>query len=301
MLFLFRKWMFSIAAGAFFVTFMLSYVLLGTQAEYFAKKQMEVTLNYLKQKIFRREFNTKNLQNYYETDLIEKARVFAFFKEKYSDLLTPAFLENYTKVSGVDQISILDKQNNYVFSYPYEAQHKKISSVIKTKDKINLEYFQIHSQQFVGVSVPTNIGIIQIGQNVEKYDKMLKSENLSTIAEFLKIGYAGNILIIKDDIIISSDIEEIIGKTLQDVNLTLPQFSDKYTFFKTTFNKNPVLAIITKYHQYILMGISSEEELFTRRKNILKWGIPLYLMLFLILYVFIVLLLKNLSLKVFII
>lgn len=79
MLFLFRKWMFSIAAGAFFVTFMLSYVLLGTQAEYFAKKQMEVTLNYLKQKIFRREFNTKNLQNYYETDLIEKARVFAFF------------------------------------------------------------------------------------------------------------------------------------------------------------------------------------------------------------------------------
>lgn len=297
MLFLFRKWMFSIAAGAFFVTFMLSYVLLGTQAEYFAKKQMEVTLNYLKQKIFRREFNTKNLQNYYETDLIEKARVFAFFKEKYSDLLTPAFLENYTKVSGVDQISILDKQNNYVFSYPYEAQHKKISSVIKTKDKINLEYFQIHSQQFVGVSVPTNIGIIQIGQNVEKYDKMLKSENLSTIAEFLKIGYAGNILIIKDDIIISSDIEEIIGKTLQDVNLTLPQFSDKYTFFKTTFNKNPVLAIITKYHQYILMGISSEEELFTRRKNILKWGIPLYLMLFLILYVFIVLLLKKLVIK----
>ena len=188
MLFLFRKWMFSIAAGAFFVTFMLSYVLLGTQAEYFAKKQMEVTLNYLKQKIFRREFNTKNLQNYYETDLIEKARVFAFFKEKYSDLLTSAFLENYTKVSGVDQISILDKQNNYVFSYPYEAQHKKISSVIKTKDKINLEYFQIHSQQFVGVSVPTNIGIIQIGQNVEKYDKMLKSENLSTIAEFLKMG-----------------------------------------------------------------------------------------------------------------
>lgn len=44
MLFLFRKWMFSIATGAFLVTFMLSYVFLGTQAEYFAKKQMEVTL-----------------------------------------------------------------------------------------------------------------------------------------------------------------------------------------------------------------------------------------------------------------
>lgn len=289
--------MFSIAAGAFFVTFMLSYVLLGIQAEYFAKKQMEVTLNYLKQKISRREFNTKNLQNYYKTNLTEKACVFAFFKKQYPGLLTPAFLKRYIKISGVDQISVLDKQDNYTFSYPLETQDKKIATAIEEKTFENLEYFTINSQQFVGVSVPTDAGIIQIGQHIEKYRQMLKSENISTIAEFLKIGYAGNILIIKDDIIISSDIEKIIGKTLEDIELTLPQINDKYVFFKTVFDKESVFAIITKHNQYVLMGIYPEKELFLRRKNILKWGIPLYLILFLILYLFIVLLLKKLVIR----
>ena len=297
MLFLFRKWMFSIATGAFLVTFMLSYVFLGTQAEYFAKKQMEVTLNYLKQKISRREFNTKNLQNYYKTNLTEKARVFAFFKKQYPGLLTPAFLKRYIKISGVDQISVLDKQDNYTFSYPLETQDKKIATAIEEKTFENLEYFTINSQQFVGVSVPTDAGIIQIGQHIEKYRQMLKSENISTIAEFLKIGYAGNILIIKDGIIISSNIEKIIGKTLEDIELTLPQINDKYVFFKTVFDKESVFAIITKHNQYVLMGIYPEKELFLRRKNILKWGIPLYLILFLILYLFIVLLLKKLVIK----
>ncbi len=297
MLFLFRKWMFSIATGAFLVTFMLSYVFLGTQAEYFAKKQMEVTLNYLKQKISRREFNTKNLQNYYKTNLTEKARVFAFFKKQYPGLLTPAFLKRYIKISGVDQISVLDKQDNYTFSYPLETQDKKIATAIEEKTFENLEYFTINSQQFVGVSVPTDAGIIQIGQHIEKYRQMLKSENISTIAEFLKIGYAGNILIIKDGIIISSNIEKIIGKTLEDIELTLPQINDKYVFFKTVFDKESVFAIITKHNQYVLMEIYPEKELFLRRKNILKWGIPLYLILFLILYLFIVLLLKKLVIK----
>lgn len=303
MLLLFRKWIISIAAGAFFITFILSYILLGVQAEYFAEKQMEVTLNYLKQKILRREFNTINLQNYYKKNLIEKAKVFASFKKKYPDLLTPSFLSDYLKKSGVDQISILNKDGRYTFSYPYKITGTKekskpvILDAENSDGQIELEHFQIQSKKFTGISISDEIGIIQIGQYIDKYHKMLKSENISTIAEFLKVGYSGNILIIENNVIVSSDIENVIGKTVEEINFKFPAVKDTYTSFKTRFKGNPIFGISIKYNQYALVGIYPEQELFSRRKNILKWGIPLYFILFLFLYLFIVILLKITVIK----
>lgn len=314
MLSLFRKWMISIATGAFLLTFLLSYFLLDIQAKDNAQKEMIVTLNYLKQKIARREFNTQNLQAYFKKNLQEKADVFAMFRAAHPEWMTKKLLENYIARSGVDQISILDESGNYISSYPDKLTGNKqdnttVERIADLDDlglavqylpasELILERFQTPARQLVGVSVKDEIlGTIQLGQDIDKYNRMLSSEGITTIAEFLKVGYMGSILIIRNGRVSSSNIEDIIGKTLREIDFHIPSLKDDFIQFNAFFRGEAYFCMAVRYQQYELVAIYPETELYLRRKNILKWGIPLYLLLFLLIYLAVVTLLKLLVLK----
>ena len=296
---LFQKWLLLFVAGAFLLTFVISWWVHSGLAHDSALELLRVKLDDATRQVERTQENLKTVTEMTEAAALAKARALAALIAADPTLLEePARLEAIRRDLDVDQIHISDSRGILVASRPTNdpagnpyrgfdmasaTQPAEFMPALKNPDFALVqppsisgvgEYFQ-----YAGVARRDIPGIVQIGYRPTRLAEAQALADVDNIAEAFRIGTHGRLQIIHH----------------REGEARARQAAD--TTFRDVVEGRPSLCLARDVGDVTLIASIPEEEMYVSRNSVLRILVIANLVLFAVIFVLISILLQRVVIR----
>ena len=295
---LFQKWLLLFVAGAFLLTFVISWWVHSGLAHDSALDLLRVKLDDATRQVERTQENLKTVTEMTEASALAKARALAALIAADPVLLEePARLEAIRRDLDVDQIHISDSRGILVASRPTNdpsgnpyrgfdmasaTQPAEFMPALKNPDFALVqppsisgvgEYFQ-----YAGVARRDIPGIVQIGYRPTRLAEAQALADVDNIAEAFRIGTHGRLQIIHH--------RERESRVRRDA-----------ATFRAVVEGRPSLCLARDVGDVTLIASIPEEEMYVSRNSVLRILVIANLVLFAVIFVLISILLQRVVIR----
>lgn len=283
---LFQKWLLVFVAGAFLLTFGVSWHLHSSQARISALKLLRIKLDDAQRRVQHTRENLAAVVQMSNTAALAKARAFArIIAADPSVLKRRPALEKIKKLLDVDELHVSDEKGILIASIPksYEGydmgaskQSGEFMDALRNKDFALVQEPRPNGMlkllfQYAGVARLDTPGIVQIGYRPERIEEAEKIADVQSIASSFRIGSKGSLRITENP-------EPGAGQE---------------KIFRAAVNGLPSLCLSVPCGKYILTGNLPEEEMYLSRNSVLRILVIANLILFGVIFLLISILLQK--------
>lgn len=306
---IFQRWLLIFVAFTFVVTFSISFV---TQT----KLAQDSAINLIRIKIFDAEeqlsLNKKNLdiiRKENDAEILNQVRTFAKFVELNPNILeNQEELESYRKLLKADVLYAINKDGIVFastnpdilgFDMNTSAQSQDFLPLLKDKsleivqNPMPMSYDNNSIMQHAGVPLKNMEGFVQVAYLPEHLQEALDLADIKNFAPGFRIGTNGKILIAKDNIILSTNSKEFIGKKLDIYGINPSHIRGKSGTLFANIRGEDKMCAYDNWEGLTIIGCMPTSEIYMSR-NDMAWQLIVFnILLFLIVFVVISLLVQK--------
>jgi serine phosphatase RsbU (regulator of sigma subunit)/anti-sigma regulatory factor (Ser/Thr protein kinase) len=303
----FLKWLFIFIAGAFALTFGISFFVQTRQARENAIQLIRLRIQDARRQLVGTENNLQRISEMTDAMALIKARAFAGFIEQ-----TPVILDSADKLQqirlllDVDELHVSDEKGILIASIPatycgYDMAAAEQSAAFlpalsdpsfalaqePQRKGINNEMFQ-----YAGVARLDRPGIIQIGYHPRRLMAAAQLADIRNVAASFRIGTHGAIIICRNNRIISNGGAEFCQIDLLAARINQENLL-RQKIFKATIGAQQFLAVAETFQDYWIIGILPKNEMYLRRNSVVGALIVVDLLLFTLVFVLVAILVQK--------
>ncbi len=287
---LFQKWLLVFVAGAFLLTFGVSWWIHSSLARESAVELLRIKLDDAARQVRHTQANLDTVVQMSNAAALSKARAFArIVAADPSVLKNRERLEKIRKDLDVDELHVSDEKGILIASIPqsYEgydmAASKQSGEFIGALKDRNFELVQKPRPngilkllfQYAGVARRDQPGIVQVGYRSERIEEATKVADVQYIASTFRIGHKGSLRITENP---------------------APE-SDEEKVFHEAVNGVRSLCLSIPCGKYLLTGSLPEEEMYLSRNSVLRILVIANLVLFAVIFLLVSILLQKVVIK----
>lgn len=287
---LFQKWLLVFVAGAFLLTFGVSWWIHSSLARESAVELLRIKLDDAARQVRHTQANLDTIIQLSDAAALSKARAFArIVAADPSVLKNRESLEKIRKDLDVDELHVSDEKGILIASIPqsYEgydmAASKQSGEFIGALKDRNFELVQKPRPngilkllfQYAGVARRDQPGIVQVGYRSGRIEEATKVADVQYIASTFRIGHKGSLRIMENP----------------------ASKSDEEKVFHGEVNGLRSLCLSIPCGQYLLIGSLPEEEMYLSRNSVLRILVIANLILFGVIFLLISNLLQKVVIK----
>ncbi len=287
---LFQKWLLVFVAGAFLLTFGISWWIHSSLARNSAIELLRIKLDDARRQVERTQANLDTVVQMSNSAALSKARAFArLVAADPSILKNRESLEKIRKDLDVDELHVSDEKGILIASIPqsYEGydmaeseQSGEFLGALKDPDFALVQNPMPNGIlkilfQYAGVARMDQPGIVQIGYRPERVEEASKVADVQYIASSFRIGHEGTLRISEaGDSALNR--EEVFRKTIDGV---------------------PSLCLSIPCGKYLLTGNLPEAEMYVSRNSVLRILVIANLVLFGVIFLLVSILLQKVVIR----
>ena len=313
---IFQAWLFVFVFTAFCIIFGLSYFFQTRAAHNTVTHQALLHLDYIGNQIKYTEDDLKDLKAELSQGLLEKARSFSVLLKYVPELLhNKEYLREWSDVTGIKEINVVDKNGIVIESFPEEFINTDFKAfdltrpylpLIDRKDGVYVEDLRASYNkngivnslvQFVGVSRLDDSGIIQLGYSAERYANALKTASVDVLADDYVFGKNGFVIISRNGKIISSGHKDLKGGSLKDSGWDIIEDMPENALFLEKVHGAFVFMMTRRIDSYRLTVVIPGGDVYAYRNTILFWAALVYILLLSLVYIFLSALLERIVVR----
>ncbi len=283
---LFQKWLLVFVAGAFLLTFGVSWLIHSSLAQKSALELLRIKLDDASRQVEHTQTNLTTVVQMSEASALSKARALAYMIEMDPDVLKrPEELDEIRRRLDVDQLHVSDENGILIASIPrsYEgydmAGSEQSAEFLSALKDPGFELVQAPAPngilkilfQYAGVARKDRPGIVQIGYRPERIEEAMKIADVQYIASTFRIGHKG---------------------TLRITENTDPGNRREKVFYESVDGLSS-LCLSIPCGKYLLTGNLPEEEMYVSRNSVLQILVIANLLLFGVIFILVSILLQK--------
>ena len=287
---LFQKWLFVFIAGAFLLTFAVSWYIHSSLARESAEELLRVKLADASRQVKYTQANLKTVVQMSNATALSKARAFAQLVATDPTIFTnPKRLEEIRRMLDVDELHVSDEKGILIASFPRsyegydmcsEKQSGEFSGALTNKNFVLVQEPRPNGMlkllfQYAGVARQDRPGIIQIGYRPERIEEAEKLANVEQIASTFRIGHEGKLRIARRD----------------------PSKKSGERIFRESVDGVPSFCLTVPCGDYLLTGSLPEGEMYVSRNSVLRILVIANLLLFGVIFFLVSILLQKVVIK----
>ncbi len=287
---LFQKWLLVFVAGAFLLTFGISWWIHSSLARESALELLRIKLDDAARQVEHTQKNLETVIQMSNSAALSKAHALAQMIALDPDVLKRRDeLEKIRRNLDIDQLHVSDENGILVTCIPqsYEgydmADSRQSAEFLGALNDRDFELVQAPTPngiqkilfQYAGVARKDSSGIVQIGYRPERIEEAMKIADVQSIASTFRIGHAGKLRIAEN------------GN---------PEDRRERVFHKAV-DGMPSLCLTIPCGNYLLTGTLPEEEMYLSRNSVLRILVIANLVLFGVIFLLVSCLLQKVVIK----
>ncbi len=287
---LFQKWLLVFVAGAFLLTFGISWWIHSSLARESALELLRIKLDDAARQVEHTQKNLETVIQMSNSAALSKAHALAQMIALDPDVLKRRDeLEKIRRNLDIDQLHVSDENGILVTCIPqsYEgydmADSRQSAEFLGALNDRDFELVQAPTPngiqkilfQYAGVAREDSSGIVQIGYRPERIEEAMKIADVQSIASTFRIGHAGKLRIAEN------------GN---------PEDRRERVFHKAV-DGTPSLCLTIPCGNYLLTGTLPEEEMYLSRNSVLRILVIANLVLFGVIFLLVSCLLQKVVIK----
>lgn len=287
---LFQKWLLVFVAGAFLLTFGISWWIHSSLARESALELLRIKLDDAARQVEHTQKNLETVIQMSNSAALSKAHALAQMIALDPDVLKRRDeLEKIRRNLDIDQLHVSDENGILVTCIPqsYEgydmADSRQSAEFLGALNDRDFELVQAPTPngiqkilfQYAGVARKDSSGIVQIGYRPERIEEAMKIADVQSIASTFRIGHAGKLRIAEN------------GN---------PEDRRERVFHKAV-DGTPSLCLTIPCGNYLLTGTLPEEEMYLSRNSVLRILVIANLVLFGVIFLLVSCLLQKVVIK----
>ena len=287
---LFQKWLLVFVAGAFLLTFGISWWIHSSLARESALELLRIKLDDAARQVEHTQKNLEMVIQMSNSAALSKAHALAQMIALDPDVLKRRDeLEKIRRNLDIDQLHVSDENGILVTCIPqsYEgydmADSRQSAEFLGALNDRDFELVQAPTPngiqkilfQYAGVARKDSSGIVQIGYRPERIEEAMKIADVQSIASTFRIGHAGKLRIAEN------------GN---------PEDRRERVFHKAV-DGTPSLCLTIPCGNYLLTGTLPEEEMYLSRNSVLRILVIANLVLFGVIFLLVSCLLQKVVIK----
>ncbi|MFI3300251.1 MAG: SpoIIE family protein phosphatase [Candidatus Gastranaerophilales bacterium] len=292
---------------AFWATFIGSFLTQTYHSRHSGVEIVALKIEDIKSELKNSERNLDTIRQMINATAIAKANAVALIVLNNPKIINDvSILEILKQKLDVDEIHISDDKGILIASIPVKYKGFDMNSSEQTKEFMpaisNKTFTYVQDPmlrgikddifQYAAVARLDKAGIVEIGYNPKRLTEAQKLADIANIAKGFRIGRSGNILIIKDDKIISYGIDNYeLSDNEENQLLNFAQIHLKP--FDLIINGVEHVGLADAYLDYKIVGVLPKNELYLTRNSMLKILLYVNIILFSLIFLFLSLLLKD--------
>ena len=306
---IFQIWLFLFVTFTFIITFSISFITQTKLAQDSATNLINIKILDAEEELSLNKKNLDIIRDENDKELLNQVRTFAKFAELNPDILkNNGLLEEYRKLLKADALYAIDKDgiifastNPEVMGFDMNtsAQSQAFLPLLKDKtleivqDPMPMSFDNHTIMQHAGVALKNTDGFVQIAYRPERLEKALELADIKNFAPSFRIGTGGQILIAKDNNIISTNSPEFIGKNLGIYGINPTDIQGKSGKIFATIRGEDGMCVYDNWEGLTIIGCLPTKEIYSSR-NDMAWQLIFFnILLFLIVFIVISLLVQK--------
>lgn len=304
---IFLKWLFILVCSAFILTFATSYLIQTNQSQKVGLDLIKLKTADVKNQLNTTQHNLTSIKQMTYSIALLKAKFFAKMVYYNPKIITSQNeLEKVKDFLDVDEVHVSNPKGILIASIPHKYEGFDMSKTDQTKafmPAITNPDFELVQDpmmrgakdgifQYAGVARILTPGIIEIGFKPERLEEAKKLADIKNISDGFRIGKSGSIIIIKNDEIISSGIDQAKEFTNKQDEI-IKRSKNFHKSFKIKLDGVKYVCLSDDWKDYTIVGLLPESEMYLSRNSVVKALITVNFILFAVIFILIFILLQR--------
>lgn len=299
----FQIWLFIFVAIAFAITFLLSFFFQTRQAQINALELIQFRIDDAKKEILINNENLARIRQMVGDESKAKARAFARMIK-----IDPTIVRDQERLAQiatdllVDELHVSNEKGILVASYPNRKEYKNYDMNSADQSRVFMPAitdpkFELVQEmqkqgsgsaiiQYTGVARKDVPGIVQVAYTPQRLLEAIKLADIANLATGFRIGSNGEMIVCKDNTIVSVRDRNLLGKDLSEYDLSHLKLSQPQKSFSANIKDVPVLCLFENLeNDMIILGFLPENEMYLSRNNMALELTVANLLLFLVVFI----------------
>lgn len=293
----FQKWLLLFVLAAFFVTFVISYLIQTKMASEHARTLIRLKLEDVKRQLRSSKRNLDEIRSANYENAVIKAKYVSLYVKSNPDCLNSA--DALQKVAGeinVDDVYVTDGKgiivaHNKGLNLGYDMNSQEQSRFfVRILENPELELVQEPSalganqseiRQFSAVARLDSPGLVQVGYTPERLARAERVASVKLLADTFRIGRNGGVIVCDAlGYILSMYKAGIPGRNVRDLGIPFDMVTARSEGVFDVTGSMPSVCAFVHFDGYFLIGMIPKDEVFHNRNSMCVTLIFIYLILF---------------------
>lgn len=300
---IFQKWLLFFVAVGFCVTFLFSFGIQTWMARAHATTLVNLKIEDVKIQLQANLHSHKVIQEECRETALGKARALAYILESRPEAVQAlSSLREIAAMLVVDELHVVDPTGKVVASSlpaqvgedlgRYSQMHFFLPLLSDPTLELVQEMTPIHSDrpaacQFAAVARRDAPGFVQVGYSPKRMARAVEIASIRNLAPSFRIGSSGRVVVSRRGMIVSIEDTPWLGRGIAEYGIPpLMLTGAQNGTFTAEVQNEKSLCVYQNYHDYQIVGILPESEIFAARnimgRQLIVYNLVLFAMIFIL-------------------